>query len=408
MNTVFSSSPKKIAGLHPNVFLLGLVSLLTDVSSEMIFTLMPLFLANVLAAAPIVIGLITGVSDGIASIMKLVSGWISDKIGKRKWLAFAGYGISNFIKPVMYFASSWGIVFGIRFADRFGKGIRTAPRDALIADSLASTERGKGFGLHQAMDSAGAAIGLLFTAVIIYFLQQNALNLEKNTYQLLVVFGIIPGMLALIVFFFIHDRRHDSRMRIGITEAATDSSIGKQFMGFIIIMFLFTLGNSSDAFLILRAQNLGSCVLDIALMLLLFNIAYASVSLPAGLLSDRIGRKKILIISWLNYAAVYLGFAVASSAWQVWLLFGLYGVYYGLSEGVARAFIADLVPEGKRGTAYGIFHGTIGLTLLPAGLIAGWLWQSISPSATFYFGAGLSCIAMTGLFFFIKDRSTLK
>ncbi len=400
-----SSRPQKIFGLHPNIFLLGLVSLLTDVSSEMIFTLLPLFLANVLAAAPVIIGLITGISDGVASVMKFFSGWISDKVGKRKWLAFIGYGLSNFIKPIMYFASSWGVVFGVRFTDRFGKGIRTAPRDALIADSLTSSERGKGFGLHQAMDTSGAAIGLLLAAVIIFFLQQNALDLAKNTYQWLVLIGVIPGLLALMVFPFIREKRHEAAKQATVSQTAKND-LDRRFIIFLGIMFLFTLGNSSDAFLILRAQNLGSCVLDIALMLLAFNLVYAAVSLPAGLLSDKIGRRRVLVLGWLIYGLVYAGFAAASAIWQVWLLFALYGVYYGLSEGVARAFIADLIPEGRRGTAYGVFHGVVGVTLLPAGLIAGWLWESVSPATTFYFGAVVSFLAMIGLLCLVKERST--
>ena len=398
-----STHPPKIFGLPPNIFLLGLISLLTDVSSEMIFTLMPLFLANVLSAAPVIIGLITGISDGVASAMKFFSGWISDKVGRRKWLVFAGYSLSNFVKPIMYFASSWGIAFGVRFTDRFGKGIRTAPRDALIADSLTSAERGRGFGLHRAMDTGGAAIGLLLTALIIFSLQYNALNLEKNTYQWLVLFGVIPGLLALMVFPFIREKRHEVSERF-VGTRVSGNGLDKRFIIFIGIMFLFTLGNSSDAFLILRAQNLGSCVLDIAIMLLVFNLVYAAVALPAGMLSDRIGRRRVLVMAWLVYGFVYAGFAAASVLWQVWLLFAFYGVYYGLSEGVARAFIADLVPEGRRGTAYGIFHGVVGVTLLPAGLIAGWLWESVSPATTFYFGAGLSFLAMIGLLLFVKER----
>jgi len=398
-----STHPPKIFGLPPNIFLLGLISLLTDVSSEMIFTLMPLFLANVLSAVPVIIGLITGISDGVASAMKFFSGWISDKVGRRKWLVFAGYSLSNFVKPIMYFASSWGIAFGVRFTDRFGKGIRTAPRDALIADSLTSAERGRGFGLHRAMDTGGAAIGLLLTALIIFSLQYNALNLEKNTYQWLVLFGVIPGLLALMVFPFIREKRHEVSERF-VGTRVSGNGLDKRFIIFIGIMFLFTLGNSSDAFLILRAQNLGSCVLDIAIMLLVFNLVYAAVALPAGMLSDRIGRRRVLVMAWLVYGFVYAGFAAASVLWQVWLLFAFYGVYYGLSEGVARAFIADLVPEGRRGTACGIFHGVVGVTLLPAGLIAGWLWESVSPATTFYFGAGLSFLAMIGLLLFVKER----
>jgi MFS family permease len=399
---------KRIFGLNPNIFFLGLVSFLTDVSSEMIFTLLPLFLANILGAAAVVIGFIEGVAESTASLLKFFSGWLSDRLGQRKPLAFIGYALSTLAKPFMYIATTWGLVLGVRFADRFGKGIRTAPRDALVADSVSAEQRGKAFGFHRAMDTSGAALGLVLAAAVVFLLQKGTLELVLNTYQWLVLIGVIPAVLSLFMFFFIREAKKGSSPQ-SQSECLEKSPQNKKagfdnrFKLFLGIMFLFTLGNSSDAFLILRAQNLGNPVLYILLMLILFNVVYAAVSIPAGVLSDKLGRRRIIVLGWLVYALTYLGFAVASASWHVWLLFALYGVYYGLAEGVARAFVADLVPGDRCGTAYGLFHGVVGITLLPASVIAGWLWQAISPAAPFYFGAGLAFLAMIGLLALIRE-----
>jgi len=329
----------------------------------------------------------------------------SDKLGRRKGLTILGYGLSTFAKPFMYIATTWGIAFGVRFADRVGKGIRSAPRDALIADSLTPEQRGKGFGLHRAMDTFGAIVGIISAVVIVFVLQKGNLELAPGTYQQLVLIGVIPAVLALFMFFFVREPRREistdvsPRARPGSLLSGFDS----RFKIFLGIIFLFSLGNSSDAFLILRAQSLGNPVLYILLMLVLFNFVYASVSTPAGILSDKLGRRRVILLGWLIYALVYLGFALASASWQLWLLFALYGLYYGLAEGVARAFVADLVPVEKRGTAYGLFHGVVGITLLPASVIAGWLWQVVNPAAPFLFGAGLAFLAMIGLLLLIRE-----
>lgn len=398
----------KILGLNPNVFFLGIVSLLTDVSSEMIFTLLPLFLRNVLKAGTPIIGLIGGLSDSTDAIFRIVSGWFSDRIGKRKPLAVLGYTISTIAKPFMYLASTWGGVLAIRFSDRVGKGIRTSPRDALVADSVWAEERGKGFGLHRAMDTLGAVLGLAIAARIVYLVQSGGLELSLKTYQWLVVVGVVPAVLAvLVLLIFVRERQRkpspSSNSHCGFISNRLTEGFDTRFKLFLAIMAVFTLGNSSDFFVILRAQNLGSSVIYVVLMLVLFNVTYAATSLPAGILSDRLGRRRVITLGWFIYALVYLGFGVASSLWQVWLLFACYGLYYGIVEGVARAFVADLVPAGKRGTAYGLYHGVVGLTLLPASLIAGWLWQAISPAAPFFFGAGLAFIAMLGIMVLIRE-----
>jgi len=399
---------KKIWGLNPNVFFLGMVSLLTDISSEMIFTLVPLFLSNVLGAGTTIIGLVGGLSESTDAILRIVSGWFSDKLGKRKSLAVLGYSISTLAKPFMYLASSWGAVLAIRFSDRLGKGVRTSPRDALIADSVSATERGRGFGLHRAMDTLGAVIGLCIAAVIIYSVQGGGLKLSLGTYQWLVIVGVIPAVLAVLVLLIFVREREKKALPVGTSPRGSvwkglTAGFDTRFKIFLAIMAVFTLGNSSDFFVILRAQNLEAPLIQVVLMLVLFNVTYAAISLPAGILSDRWGRRRVIAVGWLVYAAVYLGFALASSLWQVWLLFACYGIYYGVVEGVARAFVADLVVAEKRGTAYGLYHGVVGLTLLPASVIAGWLWDAVSPAAPFFFGAGLAFLAMIGMMVLIRE-----
>lgn len=396
---------KRIWGLNPNVFFLGIVSLLTDISSEMIFTLVPLFLRNVLKAPFSAIGLIGGLSESVDAIFRIFSGWLSDKVGKRKPLAVLGYSISTIAKPFMYMASGWGAVLGVRFSDRVGKGIRTSSRDALIADSVSAGERGRGFGLHRAMDTLGAVLGLAIATIIIYLVQGGGLELSLGTYQWLVIVGVVPAVLAVMVLLvFVQERRQpspdDISSQVGLTRAG---GFDTRFKLFLAIMALFTLGNSSDFFVILRAQNLEAPLIHVVLMLVLFNATYVVVALPAGILSDRLGRRRVITLGWFIYTLVYLGFAVASEVWQVWLLFACYGIYYGIVEGVARAFVADLVVEEKRGTAYGLYHGVVGLTLLPASLIAGWLWQTYSPATPFYFGAGLAFLAMLGIMVLIRE-----
>jgi len=403
-----TESRRKIWGLHPNVFFMGVTSLLTDVSSEMMFTLVPLFLANVLGAAGTIVGLVGGLSEGADAIFRIFSGWFSDKIGKRKFLAVLGYSISTISKPFLYLASSWGVVLAVRFMDRVGKGIRTSSRDALIADSTSDEERGKGFGLHRAMDSAGAFIGLALAALIVYLVQgAGTIEIGLGTFRWLVLGGIIPAILAVIILqSFVRERRREGQaVNYGtrMTLSGIKGSFDTRFWIFIVIMILFTLGNSSDFFVILRAQNLGAPCIQVVLMLVLFNAVYASFSLPMGILSDKLGRKRIIILGWFVYALAYLGFALSSSLWHIWLLFVLYGVYYGIAEGVVKAFVADMAPAEKRGTAYGLLQGVVGLSLVAASVIAGVLWDKVGAAAPFYFGAGLAFAAMLGMVVFIRE-----
>jgi MFS family permease len=402
------TAPRKIWGLHPNVFFLGLVSLLTDASSEMIFTLVPLFVKNVLGGSGVIVGLIGGLSESFDAIFRIFSGRISDRFQKRKLLAVIGYGFSTVVKPFMLLATVWGGVLGVRFGDRIGKGIRSSPRDALIADSVEANVRGKSFGFHRAMDTSGAVIGLAIAAVIIYTFQGTDLTLINNTYRWLIIIGIIPAVLAVIVLIgFVREKLHPSSSSPKTTSAAPVASkqeFSGQFKLFLLIMGIFTLGNSSDFFVVLRAQNLNVDVLEIALMLVLFNITYALVSTPAGILSDKLGRRRVIIFGWTVYALVYLGFALATSVWSIWVLFAAYGIYYGIVEGVVKAYIADLVPAARRGTAYGYYQGVVGLMLLPASVLAGVLWDMVNTAAPFYLGAGLAFLAMLSLLLFLKEK----
>jgi MFS family permease len=380
------------------VWVLGVTSFLTDISSEMLVNLLPLFLANVLGAGTAVIGLIEGLAESTASLLKVVSGWLSDKLGRRKWLTVAGYGLSTVVKPILYVCASWSAVLGVRVADRVGKGIRTAPRDALIADSIDEGQRGLSFGLHRAMDTAGAFCGLLVATGVVWAMQAGGDVLEHSTFRLVVLFSIFPAVLAVLVLAFgARDvPRRDERPQ---APSLTLQGFDPRFRGFLLILALFTLGNSSDAFLILRAQERGLSVLAVMGALLALNLVYTLVSGPAGMLSDRIGRRRVIVGGWLLYGLVYLGFALAGAGWQVWVLYALYGMYYGLTEGAARALVADIVRADQRGTAYGLFNAVVGVTALPASVLAGLLWrglgtwQGFGASAPFLFGALLALLA---------------
>jgi MFS family permease len=390
-----------IRRLPRNVWVVTATSFLTDISSEMIVNLIPLFLANVLGAKTAIIGLIEGIAETTASLMKIYSGWLSDKLGRRKWLTVLGYGLSTVAKPFLYFASLWGHVLGVRFADRLGKGIRTAPRDALVAESIDAKQRGLAFGLHRAGDTAGAFVGLVIAAAIVWATQTNASLLTRPTFQMVVLASIIPAVLAVIV---LAAGAHEVR-RSGEAQAPVLSLKGLdgRFKIFLLVVILFTLGNSSDAFIILRGQERGLSILQVMGMLIAFNAIYASLASPFGALSDRVGRRRLIIGGWIAYGLVYLGFALSRTGWQVWLLYALYGVYYAAAEGAARALVADLVPAEQRGTAYGLYNAAVGLTAFPASLIAGLLWQGafgwqgFGASAPFFFGASLALLA--GLLF---------
>jgi MFS family permease len=386
-----------------NVWAVSLTSFFMDISSEMVVNLLPLFLSNVLGVGTNIIGLIEGIAESTASLLKVFSGWLSDRLRMRKWLAVIGYSISTLAKPFFYLANSWGAVLGARWGDRIGKGIRTAPRDALVADSVSEDQRGLAFGLHRAADTGGAVLGLVIAFGVVWFTQENQNTLNLNTFRMIVLASLIPAVLA-VVSLAVGARDLPSRDS-GEPVRITFKGLGKPFLVFLAIVGIFDLGNSSDAFLVLRAQERGLNVLGILGMLATFNLVYALVSTPGGSLSDRIGRRKVIIGGWIAYALIYLGFGLAGNGWQVWGLYALYGVYYGLAYGTTKALVADLVPSALRGTAYGTYNAVLGLLDFPASFLAGILWQGagrwkgFGPSAPFLFGSALALTAALLLYF---------
>jgi MFS family permease len=395
-----ATAKNSLRDIPRNVWVTTATSFLTDVSSEMILNLVPLFLANVLGVSTAVIGLIDGIAEATASVLKGYSGWLSDRLGGRKWLAVAGYGLSAIAKPFLYLAGSWGSVLAVRFADRAGKGIRTSPRDALIADSIDEHHRGISFGLHRAGDTAGAMLGLIVALGVILLTQAQALDLSRRTFQLLVLIGIVPGLLAVLVLAVGARDIKIERKQDRTKPALRFRDLNPDFKFFLVVIAIFTLGNSSDSFLILRAQERGLTVAGVLGMLIAFNLVYAALSGPLGALSDRVGRQRLIVGGWLVYSLLYLGFAVSSQAWHIWALYVLYGIYYAAVEGTAKAMVADLIPAEQRGTAYGFYNSTVGLMALPASLLAGVLWQGVGswggfgPSAPFLVGAGLALVAV--------------
>src|SRR6266542_6675367 len=407
---------KNLKRLPRNVWVMSATSLLNDISSEMLLNLIPFFLANILGVRTAVIGLIEGVAETTASLLKIYFGALSDKFGKRKPFAVVGYALSALTKPLLYLASAWGWVLGVRVADRIGKGVRTAPRDALIADSIDDKRRGLAFGLHRAADTLGAFLGLGIAAIIIWRTQAQALLLTIDTFKLIVLVSIIPGVLGVLVLALgaveipgtgtgaestLAPGAHLPRAQVpGSTgERLSLKEMDPRFRYFLFVLVLFTLGNSSDAFILLRGQERGLSLLQVMGMSLTFNAVYTVFAGPLGAWSDQVGRRRLMLIGWLAYGLVYLGFAFSKTGWQIWALFALYGLYYASTEGAARALVADLVPQAQRGSAYGLYNAAIGITVLPASLIAGLLWQGIGawtgfgPSAPFFFGAIMALLA---------------
>jgi MFS family permease len=392
------------------VVALGLVSLFTDISSEMLVYVIPLFLANVLLAPAAVIGLIEGVAESTASILKLISGALSDRLGRRRFLVGLGYGTSVVAKTFYLVATIWPVVLLGRVGDRLGKGIRTSPRDALIADSTTPENRGVAFGFHRAMDTTGAFAGVLVAAAVIWAMEGDATRLTGDAFRALVLLALVPGLLAVATIVVgVRDVRRDAKPAAPATASAPAASVVLRrtvgtasdwrrfpapFWLFILANALFTLGNSSDAFIALRSQNLGLTLLALLLTIVAFNATNAIVAWPAGALSDRIGRRGLIAAAWLIYAACYAGFAIATSAAWVLPLWVAYGTYYALSEGVGKAFVADLAPSDLRATGFGIFNAVQGAMILPASVIAGVLWSLIAPPAPFLFGAACSAAAV--------------
>ncbi len=367
------------APLSPTVKALGAVSFCADVSSEMVYPLNPIFLTQVLRAPAWTVGLIEGVAESVASILKLYSGWLSDRVGRRKPFTVGGYALSALAKPLIAFAGVWGHVLGARFLDRVGKGLRTAPRDALITESSPPAQRGRAFGFHRSMDTLGAVLGPLLGYI---FLLRYPDQIRK-----LYLFAFIPGLLGVLVLgFFVRERAkaRDTAKRAPIFSFAQLSS---EYRRYLLVVALFSFGNSSDAFLLLRAQNMGVELRHLLLLYALFNVVEAVLGYSAGGLSDRVGRRPLMVAGYFVFALVYLGFAIFHSAVAAWILFPIYGLYYTLTQGTQRALAADLAHPDRRGAEMGAFHMVVGLAALPASVFAGWLYARVSPASPFFLGS---------------------
>ncbi len=377
------------------VWVLGFVSLLTDISSEMINSLLPLFLVSALGANVLTVGIIEGIAEATASVLKVFSGVLSDYLGHRKGLAVFGYGLSTFVKPLFAVASSPSGVLIARFGDRLGKGIRVAPRDALVADSTTSEVRGAAYGLRQSLDTIGAFLGPLTAFVL--------MAASQNNFRLVFWLALIPGFLAVALLTVgISEPTETQTKRSNPLQWETLRSLGQKYWVLVAVALLFNLGNSSNAFLLLRAEQIGISASLIPLTFVVMNMAYSFSAYPIGILSDRLGKFGLLIGGFLLYALVYLGFAFAQAPWQVWGLFALYGLHLGMSKGLLLALVANSIPANLRGTAFGFFNLAVGIALLPASFLAGGLWEILGAEATFIVG---SLFAIAAVLLLVSQRN---
>jgi MFS family permease len=399
---------QRYRGLPRNVFAIGLVSLLNDASSEIIYPLLPIFLASSLGASARAIGTIEGLAESISSLLKLFAGYLSDRLEKRKLLVVAGYSVASLARPLLAFAQTWTQVLAIRLTDRIGKGIRTAPRDAMIADTVRVEQRGIAFGFHRAMDHAGAVVGPLVGYVLVIIFVANAKSPTTGEFSKIFLAASVPALLAVLVAIFF--------MRESPQRASQGSEIKKlslrgfdsNFKRFLFVLALFTLSNSSDSFLILRAMDSGVSVALVPLLWAAHHGMKVLSSLFGGDLSDRLGRKRLIVAGWILYAAVYAGFAFATHQASLWVLFLVYGIYFGLAEGAEKALVADLVRPEQRGTAYGLYNLAFGITVFPASLLMGTIWDWKGPTIAFLISAIMGATAAMLLLILVRPHPVLQ
>lgn len=389
-----------IKGLSGNVFALGSVSFFTDISREMIYPLLPLYLKSVLGASTAFVGLVEGIAESASSILNLLSGWLSDKIKKRKTLMLWGYGLSAITRPLIALATAGWHILGVRFVEKVGKGIRVPPRDALIAESSAPENRGRNFGLHRSLDNMGSILGPLLAFLLLIYL--------KDDYRGLFWISSIPAFVAIIILAFVV--KEIPRPIVPATTTAADRRFNlKQFDGkfqiFLLATTIFELANSSNAFLLLRVKDVGLALELIPIIYLFSNIFKTISSLPGGILSDKLGRRNLLTVGWVAYGLSYIGFAFITTVTQAWVIFGIYGLFSGMTEGVKKALVADLVPKEIRGSAYGVHSFVSGFPQLPASLLLGILWQQYNALVAFSVGGGLAIIAGCLVLVFIPAKS---
>lgn len=383
-----SSEPDSpVPGVKRPVFILGVVSFLTDVSSEMVYPLVPLFLTSVLGAPLTAVGLIEGLAEGGASLFKAGGGWLSDRLRVRRPLVFAGYALSAVAKPLLAAAYVWPVALLVRFGDRAGKGVRTAPRDALVAEVTPLKQRGRAFGFHRAADTLGAVVG---PAVAL-----GLLALFSDNFRLIFILAFIPAVAGVALVSLVRERPPAPAAAGATTSTWRELGIG--FYVFLGVSLVFALGNSSDVFLLLRAKDVGLSNSEVVLSYMLFNLVYAVVAMPAGIASDRLGRRNVIGVGFAVFAAVYVGFGLAGGGAVIWPLFAVYGLHMALTEGVGRAFVADFVPSERRATALGLYQGAMGAMILLSSVIAGVLWDIVDPAAPFFLGAATALLALVAL-----------
>lgn len=378
---------KSLAAIPISVYLLGIVSFFNDIASEMLYPIMPIFLTQILGAPVYIVGIIDGVAEGGSAFFKTIFGYWSDMQKRRKPFVVAGYSASAFSKVLIALASTWPLVFIARFVDRLGKGVRTGARDALLLDSSSDHNKGLIFGIHRSFDSAGAVVGPLITLFLITLFDENI--------RYILYIAAIPSFIGLFFFLFIHEAKksvHTIQERPRVLVSLKD--IPSQFKLFLLVTALFSLGNSSDSFLILQSKNLGLSLISVVLVYVVYNISYTLLSAPAGALADRFGAKYVFPLGLIIYALVYFGFALNTRMQFVWILFAVYGVYIALTDGVSKALIGTFITPDKAGTAYGATQTIVSLMTLLASVIGGLLWTVIGPYATFLFGAGCAVLAL--------------
>lgn len=374
-----------------NVLWLGVVSFFTDFSSEMIYPLLPFFLTQTLGAGAAFLGVVEGVAETTASLLKLASGWFSDKVGRRKPLVLVGYGVASVARPLIALATAPLQVLAIRFSDRVGKGIRTAPRDALLADSVDPAVHGAAFGFHRAADHAGSVLGPLVASAI--------LLAAPGHYRLVFGLAAVPAVVSVIILWLRVEENSAALVVAPKVRFQGLHGLPAEFKTFLLVIVVFTLGNATDAFLLLRAQQLGVQIAMIPLLWAALHVSKMAWSVPGGMLADRAGARLAIVGGWLLYAAVYAAFAAASTAWHVWALFLVYGLFYGLTESPEKALVASLAPADQRGAAFGAYHFAIGVAALPASVIFGLLWQHYGPATALLTGAGIALTATLLLLF---------
>lgn len=384
-----------LPGISRNVWWLGVTSFFTDISSEMLYPLIPIFITATLGAPVYAVGVIEGVAEATASFLKLASGWLSDRLGRRRGLVIAGYALSAVAKPLLALAGTWLTVLFARFVDRFGKGVRTSARDALLAESAPPALRGRAFGFHRSADTLGAVLGPLLAIPL--------LAVSHEQLRTLFVLSVLPAGLGLLILLMVRDRPVPPRA--APLPLPSLGALSAPLRRYLLAILVFALGNSSDAFIILRGRQLGLSLTAVILAYAAYNLVYSLTSLPAGILSDRIGRRRIVVGGLAFFAAVYLGFALARASWQIWALLPVYGLYMGLTDGGTRAYAADLASPEARGTALGWMHMVNGAGALVASVVAGALWTLTGPATPFLYGAVLAVAAMVLLVLVSPDAT---